>query len=340
MNQKEIEKILVIQLRQLGDILLTTPIFRELKRAKPNSHLTFLSHKMGKHIVEGNPYVDLHITYHEKLTFKEEIQLLASIREPHFNYLLDFMFNPKSCLYVLASGADRKISFESSRSILFDQVVQRGGGAYIVDEKFRLLRAMGISPESIKLDMPWGPDQLGPTLELQKLSSAQSRRIRVIIAPTHRRAQRRWPLLKFGDLATRLANEWNSEVIWVWGPGEEQVIDECMSHSKGNTIKAPKTSFRELAALIANSDLFIGNSNGPSHLAVATDTPSLQLHGPTIASSWSPLTSKHHAVQAADQNLSELTVEEVWTELEKMKDIVVEVNEQRNTLDLKQSWIP
>jgi heptosyltransferase-3 len=338
MNQKDVEKILVIQLRQLGDILLTTPIFRELKRAKPHSHLTFFSHTMGKLIVEENPYIDQHITYHEKLSFIEEIQLLASFREAHFDYLLDFMFNPKSCLYVLASRADKKISFESSRSLLFDQVVPRGGDAYIVDEKFRLLRALGISPESIKLDMPWGPSHLGPTLELQKIVSAKA--IRVIIAPTHRRAQRRWPLQRYGQLATRLKHEWNSEVIWVWGPGEEQTIDECLSFTDGQTVKAPKTSLRELAALISNSDLFIGNSNGPSHLAVAADIPSLQLHGPTIATSWCPLTSKHHAVQATDKNMMELTLGEVWKELERMKDIVIESNQLRVASDIRSCWTP
>jgi ADP-heptose:LPS heptosyltransferase len=293
---------------------------------------------MGKLIVEGNPYIDQHITYHEKLSFIEEIQLLASFREAHFDYLLDFMFNPKSCLYVLASRADKKISFESSRSLLFDQVVPRGGDAYIVDEKFRLLRALGISPESIKLDMPWGPSHLGPTIELQKIVSTKA--IRVIIAPTHRRAQRRWPLQRYGQLATRLKNEWNSEVIWVWGPGEEQTIDECLSFTDGQTVKAPKTSLRELAALISNSDLFIGNSNGPSHLAVAADIPSLQLHGPTIATSWCPLTSKHHAVQATDKNMAELTLGEVWKELERMKDIVIESNQLRVTSELRSCWTP
>lgn len=338
MNQKDVEKILVIQLRQLGDILLTTPIFRELKRAKPNSHLTFFSHTMGKLIVEGNPYIDEHITYHEKLSFIEEIQLLASFRETHFDYLLDFMFNPKSCLYALASRADKKISFESSRSLLFDLVVPRGGEAYIVDEKFRLLRALGISPESIKLDMPWGPSHMGPTLEIQKTIATKA--IRIIIAPTHRRAQRRWPLQRYGQLATRLKSEWNSEVIWVWGPGEEQTIDECLSYTDGQTIKAPKTNLRELAALISNSDLFIGNSNGPSHLAVAADIPSLQLHGPTIATSWCPLTSKHHAVQATDKNMMELTLGEVWQELERMKDTVIDSNQLRVCSDLKSSWTP
>jgi ADP-heptose:LPS heptosyltransferase len=70
--------------------------------------------------------------------------------------------------------------------------------------------------------------------------------------------------------------------------------------SQGVGIKSPKTTFRELAALIGESHLFIGNSNGPSHVAVAMDTPSIQLHGPTSAVSWCPMTERHRAVQGRD----------------------------------------
>jgi ADP-heptose:LPS heptosyltransferase len=77
---------------------------------------------------------------------------------------------------------------------------------------------------------------------------------------------------------------------------------------------------RELAAFIANCDLFVGNSNGPSHVATSTEIPSLQLHGPTYAKSWSPLNERHQAVQKAQ--MEDIDVESVWHALGQLRPVV------------------
>lgn len=338
MNQRRKEKILVIQLRQLGDILLTTPVLREIKRARPEVELTFLSHSMGRMVLDGNPYVDRHLIYSEKMSLSDELNLIKEIRRLKFDLVLDFMFNPKSCVYVSLSGAGRKVSFESSRSVFFDQVEPRGGGAYIVDEKFRLLRAIGISPKSISLDLPWDGAHLAPTQQFLAEPALKSSKLRVAFSPTHRRAHRRWPLELYSALAIRLIQSWGADIIWLWGPGEETFIDDAISMTKLPTSKAPKTSFKELAALISNCDLFLGNSNGPSHIAVASDVVSLQFHGPTLASSWCPMTSKHHAIQSHDRTMGGLSLEEVWAELERMKDAIFLEAELKRKHGLKTSW--
>ena len=338
MIQRRKEKILVIQLRQLGDILLTTPILREIKLAEPQVELTFLSHSMGKMVLDGNPYVDRHLIYSEKMSLGEELKLIKAIRGLKFDLVLDFMFNPKSCVYVSLSGAHRKVSFESSRSMFFDQLVPRGGGAYIVDEKFRLLRAIGVSPKSIALDLPWDERHIAPTMDFFDNSTLKDSKLRVVLSPTHRRAHRRWPLELYSALAHRLIQSWGADIIWLWGPGEEAMIDEVIAMTKLSTFKAPKTSFKELAALVSNCDLFLGNSNGPSHIAVAADIVSLQFHGPTLASSWSPMTSKHHAIQSHDGTMEGLSLEEVWSELERMKDFIFLEAEINRKVGLKNSW--
>ena len=55
------KKILIIQLRQLGDVLLTTPCVQTIKKDSPDHHITFLSHAMGCHVLAENPYIDDHL---------------------------------------------------------------------------------------------------------------------------------------------------------------------------------------------------------------------------------------------------------------------------------------
>ena len=72
----------------------------------------------------------------------------------------------------------------------------------------------------------------------------------------------------------------------------------------------------------------MGNSNGPSHVAVAVDVPSLQLHGHTTAESWCPSTERHRALQSPEfgkvamPDMAAIKVEAVWGELQQMRSIL------------------
>ena len=120
----------------------------------------------------------------------------------------------------------------------------------------------------------------------------------------------------------------------MWGPGEEELIDKVMGLCKSLTFKAPPTSFREAAAIIANMDLFVGNSNGPSHVAVAVDVCSFQLHGHTDVTSWCPMSEKHRGIQAPDfgkvkmPDMAGIDFDVVWESLANFKTTIVRCREE------------
>lgn len=323
------ERILVIQLRQLGDILLTTPVFRAIKKERPRAVVTFLSHEMGRMVAYENPYVDEHFFYGPRDGYLKEWRLAAELRERGFTRVYDFMNNPRSALYTRATGAPVRMGFRSSRWWAYTESVPRpAGDQYIVDQKFSLLRADGWSPEDLSLDLPWFEVNSQPLLKLwAEHPEFRDAPFRVALSPTHRREVRRWPLARYAKIAERLVQEWGASVIWLWGPGEEELIDDVMKRCRETTLKAPPTRFREMAALVANCDLFVGNSNGPSHVAVANRICSLQLHGPTKATSWCPCTEKHRALQARKKGpgkglMTAIGLDQVWNELTAMKPVV------------------
>lgn len=337
--------ILVIQLRQLGDILLTTPVLREIKKENPECHLSFLSHPMGRKIITGSPYVDEHILYDEKEGFLKQVSFLRGLKNYNFDMVLDFMTNPRSALQTMATSAEKRISFSSSRNFAYTDIVDRGNDShYIVNEKFQLLTSAGYSPSSIKLDLPWQETDLAPLyIALQEFSEFEAAPIRIVMSPTHRRVRRQWSLDKYAALADRLVERWHASITWIWGPGEEDVIDEVISKCKELTFKAPATNFHEAAAYIANHDLFIGNSNGPSHVAVAADICSYQLHGHTNLTSWCPMTEKHRGIQSREYGkenatLDSILVENVWADLQNMKPILLEQSSKRKSLGVIKDW--
>lgn len=337
------KKILLIQLRQLGDIILSTPCIREIRRELPKAHITFLCHKMGKQVLEGNPYVNQVIYYHENDSYTKFLEHFREIRSHSFDLVFDFMNDPRSGLFSLISKGKKKVSTKSARKWIYHQTLPRSNDekTYIVDEKFNLLRACGFSPQDRNLDFPWFEEHLSP---VKVLFSSQAYResstpdpIRVVLSPTHRRLQRKWPLERYCQLAEMLVSQWNAKVTWIWGPGEEAEIDRAITNCSVKTFKAPPTSFKELAALIANHHFFVGNSNGPSHLAIASDICSLQLHGHTKARSWCPFTPHHQAIQSdefgkvKEPSLNPISVEEVWRVVLSMKpEIEKEKAKQQN----------
>ncbi len=324
------ENILVIQLRQLGDILLTTPCLRAIKRERPKAKLTFLSHSMGRLILNHNPYVDEHFFYGDDWSKLQEWRLAQNLKLRKFDLVIDFMNNPRSAFYTWMSGANERIAFRSSRRFAYTATVSRPKpGNYIVDDKFLLLREAGFHPEDRNLVLPWSQVHLAP---LMKLSAEEpvfkDAPVRVVISPTHRRLVRRWSLKSYAQLSDWLQTNWHASVVWLWGPGEEAEIDQGLSYCQVPAIKAPKTTFAEMTALIANCDLFVGNSNGPSHVAVAAGTPSLQLHGHTSARAWCPMNDEHQALQAPGfgtiemPDINGITVNDVTSALQKLSPVI------------------
>lgn len=337
-------KILLLQLRQLGDILLTTPCIREIKRAWPDAEISFLSHPMGKLILDGNPYLTALYTY--GTGWGEQAQLLGQLRAASFDLVLDFMYNPRSAFYARWTGAPRRLAFRSRRDFFFtEQVPQNPEVEYIVREKFRYLEQLGIEPRAQGLDLPWFEQHAAPVARwFASVPELSGSALRVVLSPTHRREERQWPIARYAALADRLSRTWGARVIWAWGPGEEEFVSAARALAREPSWLAPKTSFRELAALLANCDLFVGNSNGPSHVAVAVDTPSLQLHGSTYARTWCPLSERHRGLQAGAASpqkrgpIDLIKEEEVWQALEGMHPYA-EVSAQGRQLNgVIQTW--
>jgi len=291
-------KILIIQLRQLGDILLTTPVIRAIKDQIPEAQVDFMTYPMGRLIIPGNSLIRRHVIAPQEGVVSA-LAFARDLRRERYDVVFDFMATPRSAVIARLTPAAERIAFQTSRSGLFTHTIPRGKSEeYIVREKFRLLKPIGVSSGDVRLMLPVEDSDFSVARSFFKSHPDLSvSKFRVVLSPTHRRAERRWPMERWAELAVWLEKSKNAKVIWIWGPGEEQEIDDVIKLSGGVGVKSPNTTFRELAALIKESHLFIGNSNGPSHVAVAMDTPSIQLHGPTSAVSWCPMTERHRAVQ-------------------------------------------
>jgi heptosyltransferase III len=288
-------RILVIQLRRIGDIILTTPVIGALRAAFPDARIEFLSEPMGEAVLRGYPGLDEHII------FKKEgfLGLLADIRRRKYDWVLDFINTPRSAQMAFASGAAVRAGFETPFwGLAYNRRVRRDPAPkYIVQQKFDLLRALGLDPAPAL-----------PRLALSEGDFAGARAwwdegpgrfpVRVGLAPAHRHPVRQWPARKWKALLPLLLRDERRAVVLFGGPGEEGLLSELAAPHAGRVFFPPAGSLRQAAAVMARCGVVASNCSGSMHLAVAAGTPTVTVYGSSQMEVWNPAVAPHRAVRA------------------------------------------
>jgi ADP-heptose:LPS heptosyltransferase len=144
----DVGKVLLIRLRRIGDVVMTTPAVALLKEHFPGASLTYLVEEPFRRLVEGNPALDRVIAVQAKQGFGEFAGLVRELRKERFDVVIDFHGGPRASWITFASGARLKIGYAiRTKGFLYDVRVPRAGddGAPIhsVRNHVNLVRALG-----------------------------------------------------------------------------------------------------------------------------------------------------------------------------------------------------
>lgn len=301
-------KILVIMLRRIGDVVLTTPAVRALKKLFPGAELHFLTEPPGAEALAGEPSLAKVLRYAPEPgegPARAYLRWLKAVRAERYDWVIDYMGNPRSAMLAFASGASLRAgpSHVWHRWAYNRRLEQSSVACYAGLEKIRLLRSLDLEPDET--------DFL-PSLSVPEASAAAARDVLerlwpggsgplVGLVPASRKETRRWPAASYGALAGRLAAEARARVLVLWGPGEGPLAAEVAAASGGAAKAAPETrTLKDLAGLIAQCDLVVTNCNGPKHIAVACGVPTVTIHGSSDPVCWNPPHPKHPFVRQED----------------------------------------
>lgn len=288
------QKILVIQLKRAGDVVVTTPVLPALRERFPKARIDFLVERPFATLLERHPDVDRVQVYDRRAVWKS----IWKIRKERYDWIFDFQSSPRSALLVLLSGARQTAGYRVPFwGGAYGRTVKRPGGPQsVVDGKFSLLeRLTGPLAARPSRQIVLSPEE--KQWAAQAMDSGADRTI-VGLVPTHRRLTRRWPAESFAAVGRALLRQ-GMEVWLFWGPGEEAYVDRVEQGAPGSR-KIPSTSLREMAALLERCRLVITNDNGPMHLAVAVGVPTVTIYGPTDPASWNPGGAANQVLQAED----------------------------------------
>lgn len=288
------KRILIIQLRRVGDVVLTTPIAHILKSQLPQTRVAFLTESPCDQLLYGNPYIDEVIVSSRRDGFVGTLKMAARLRKQKFSTLIDFMSNPRSTILSFGSRTPVRISYpKRGRGIFYTHQITPKDG-YAVDYKKELLKPLNLKSDWRRPEIFLRKDEMDWGMDLRRHLIGKCSRL-ITIDASHRRATRRWPAEHYGKLCSMIGNHFNAMPVVLWGPGEEMVAERVVATSDQKAIIAPATDLRQSASLTAVADAHVGNCSAPRHIAVAVNTPSFTILGATSLG-WAYPSAKHHNV--------------------------------------------
>lgn len=276
------KKILVIQLKRIGDIVLTLPAVEALRRAFPAAKIDFLAEHPGSQILEGHPCLDKVLRYEPK----RPLRWILKVRRENYDWVIDFLGNPRSAIVTAFSGAKVRAGpgYVFHRWAYNRKFPKPSQTLYVASEKIRHLENLGIeAPKELPFRLSVEPARKDWAARVLKES------FWIGFFPNSFKVTRQWPAEHFIGLGRKLTEETGASILVFWGPGEKE---NALKIARGIGPKAaagPETGhLKDLAALIERCRFVVTNCNGPKHIAVALGVPTLTIHSSSDPRAWNP----------------------------------------------------
>lgn len=285
-------RILICQLRQIGDVILMTPLPELLKKRYPEAAVHVLTEKKCVPVLEHNPFIDRvwPVDKKELSSLWKEVAYYRKVAAEGFDLVVDLQQTPRCRWVACFSRAPVRLTRTPpwyTRWLYTDWV--EPPKLYASAMKAAVLSPLGIAWNGERPLMVFTEAEkreAGAYLASLGLLPEHSL---VAVDATHRRETRRWPAPYYARLLQMAAAKRpDLRFQLLFGPGEEDVVAEIAAHSGDTAHLLPAgrlLSLREMAACIAASRMLIGNCSAPRHMAVAVGTPTLTIQGAT-SSGW------------------------------------------------------
>jgi predicted lipopolysaccharide heptosyltransferase III len=290
----DLKKILLIRLRRIGDVVMTTPAVAVLKAQLPHASISYLIEEPYRELVEGNPHLDEVFIVPRKQNTRDFLRLTQTIRKKRFDCLIDFHGGPRASWITLLSGAELKVGYRIRyKGFLYDIRVPRSREKehiHSVENHVNLIRALGIEVNTVPpLFLP-GADEGEKEKIAGLLRNCGQEKIKIAVLHVGAGNEfRDWGaenLIRLADMITRQSN---ACVLLAGGPEDIRRAETIAKQGQAPVFSlAGQIGLRELRELIDRADLFIGTDSGPMHIAASTDTPIVALFGPTIPAHFRP----------------------------------------------------
>ncbi len=299
-------RILLVRLREIGDVVFTTPAIAGLRQHYPDAHITYLVEPAAEPVVAHNPHLSEVIVAPRtggRRGLAADFSLARRLRRERFDLAIDFHGGPRASLLTRASAAPVRVGYRvAARSWLYTVRVARPRelrARHSVENQWDLLEAIGIerpTPAEFPVQMPSDPAATRRVLERLARAGAEADSRPIVVHVSAGNPVRRWPLEAVGELVAALAADPSHRVVVTSGPSEQAAAAQVIARARAaaapraaeRVLDCGELSLAELRALRDYAAVYIGGDSGPLHIAATSRVPIVALYGPTLPARSAP----------------------------------------------------
>ena len=294
-------KILIIKFRNIGDVLLSTPLISNLKNIYPDSKIDFALNEGSEDMVSSNPNVNNIIIYDrpriKKLSifsqFKEEINFTRNIRGNNYDMVINLTEGDRGAQLSLFSGAKTRLGFPVRKGLLskitvFDKLGDDKKWQHTVEKDLQFINLLDKEVANKEVKIYW-PKKIEK--EIDKILSENNIKQFVHIHPVSRWMFKCWEDDRMAKVIDYLQQEKNIKVVITGAPIKKELdrINKILNLCETSPINlSGKLTLKHLACLSSKAKLFFGVDTAPMHMAAATNTPVITLFGASYPVIWGP----------------------------------------------------
>ena len=305
-----INNILIIKLKYLGDVLVTTPVFEALRYCYPRACISALVKKDTEEMLTQNPFLDNVFTLEKYanpvLDLVKYLQLIQRLRRLNLDIALELTNSDRGAILAFLSGAKRRLGFQSKkkkkldRHLVFTDLITSQGARHIVDYHLEMVKYLGCTFPKKEISLCWGQEEERICKQILKDNGLSLKKKFVVLHPISQARYKAWHLDGYAAVCDYLQKECGTQTILVCNNNtdERRFVHRIMEISKTTPINlGGQLSLKQLAILISHAKLFIGIDSAPMHMATAVKTPVVAIFGPSRQFRWGPWGKGHIVIQ-------------------------------------------
>ena len=291
------KRILVVKLDHLGDVILATPMFSNLRQAYPNAELHALTGSWSRVVLERHPDVNKVLDYNspafcrtgQPTSLKQTLQLYQQLRRQKYDLMVELRGDWRIVWFAFLRLTPHRLS-RAALQISNRLGLSQFSGTHETTRNLDVLRHAGI-PTSVQTatfsvtaeDEKWASNFLA-THKIDR------RYPLVAIHPGSPIPLKQWLPERYVELADWLIAQKRAQVLFVGVKDEIPIVTEIQGFMQAKSMSiAGKTTLTQLASILHTCNVFIGNDSGPMHLAAAVGTQTIGLYGPGDPTRFGPM---------------------------------------------------
>lgn len=302
------KNILLIQLGDIGDVVLTTPTIRAVKETYPDARVSIMVRKPFGNLLATDPSLyDVVESSRPRGTvlhvIREYATFMLRLRKAHYDLVIDLRTGDRGAILSFITGAKVRVGRPSEtkqfwHNIMFTRIARSPAldpsahpGA---DQSLRIVRELGIDTKSSIPQLYASRDNAAQALDLLTKCGLAADAKWVTINPFSRWKYKEWDVMKWARLIDLLWEKYRIHSILTGSPEEAAACEEIIKGREGHAFSlAGKTTLGELAALLSMTSLHLGVDSAAPHIAAAFGKPTVTIHGPSDWRGWSIVDDLH-----------------------------------------------